>query len=215
MFYPATYLLAYMKALITLTVLLAIIVLASQFTTAINEPVMYVNKVAPIDSWGNINYFVNRGFKSNLNITVESTVEDPFLVTVSLIDNCNTPASFNQETHYIKKGINNLIIGINVTPYAFVGLANLHILILDSENNLPIGSANIQMYIKVLGDFDNNHIVNSQDIAILSNAYTSYWENNAVSLQYQSCDITCDQKIDSKDLSAFSRAYNSYWSTFS
>ncbi len=66
----------------------------------------------------------------------------------------------------------------------------------------------MQTYIKMLGDFDGNKLVNSQDIAILITAFNYYWTNNAISPQYQSCDINGDQKVSSSDLSAFLIAYN-------
>jgi hypothetical protein len=108
---------------------------------------------------------------------------------------------FTSSTNYI-------LIDLNVTSHAFVGIADLHIVISNADNHSPISSSDMQTYIKMLGDFDGNKLVNSQDIAILITAFNYYWTNNAISPQYQSCDINGDQKVSSSDLSAFLIAYN-------
>lgn len=149
---------------------------------------------------------------TNLNLIVESPFDRSFLIKTTLTDTCNTPAGYVEQTVNLKAGKNNITINFNVTPYAFVGTATFYIILIDIENNTPVESANIQTYIKVLGDFDGNGQVNSLDIGILSKAYQNYWENNAVSVQYQPCDINGDKMINSNDISIFTKGYISYWS---
>jgi hypothetical protein len=200
-----------MKRLIIIAVILTIISLSCPLTLATSEHLVSITQLITIDSWGNTNNFINRGFKASLNITIESSIDGPFLIKATLSDNCNVPASYSREKIVLHKGMNNLIINMNVTPYAFTGIANLQVILCDVENNLPVVSMNHQTYIKVLGDFDENNAVNSEDISKIACAFTSYWKHNTVLSEYQICDITRDHVIDSNDLSSFVNACITYW----
>jgi hypothetical protein len=202
-----------MKPLIVTAIFLATVVFLSPFVSAENQPTIQVKSIVLYDNWGTQNSFLNRGYKTNLFISLSSIENGSLIIITSLVDVCNTPSGYSKKTFDIVPGENNLSITLDVTPYAFVGLANLHIVILNTNNQMPISSVNVNAYIKILGDFDNNNSVNSQDIAILSKAYSVYWENNAIPNKYQSCDITGDKKLTSNDLAAFSNAYINFWST--
>ena len=142
-------------------------------------------------------------------LVVESQVNGTFMVSASLFDACNTPAGYVEGNVPLMNGTNTFTIDVNVSGYAYVGIGSLHIVVSRLEH-IPLTSFDLQVYIDVLGDFNGDNIINSQDIAHFSEGYMSFWCNNTIAPCYENCDIIKNQRIDSQDIAAFAMAYICY-----
>jgi hypothetical protein len=173
--------------------------------------IIQINSVTPVNSWGNVDYYLDRGFLMTAVVNFFSQYNATYLVSATLFDNCNTPVGFGQKRFDLLAGNNVVFLDFLISGYAYVGLGNLHITVSQLDST-PISSFDLTIYIDILGDFNKDNSINSLDIAYIMTGYNQYWASSAVPSNYQSCDITGDNRINNNDLTAFAVAYITYWS---
>jgi hypothetical protein len=175
------------------------------------QPVQIVKSI-PIDNYGKTNFFLNRGFKTDVMVELDVQYSGSYLIVASLYDANNVPVSTSTKNVDLSNGKNKVTLNLNITNYAFIGLANLHVAILYSDHT-SITSQDVTVAIQILGDFDKNSEVSASDIAFFILGYCKYWDNQVIAPEYQKCDITEDNAINTNDITAFVIAYQAYWNT--
>lgn len=95
--------------------------------------------VKTFDSWGNQDFFLNRGRNMTAVAYLNSQFNQTLQVYVSVEDETQVPSGFASQEFNVTEGQNILNITLLVQSYGKVGLANVTILATDT-NNLPICS---------------------------------------------------------------------------
>jgi hypothetical protein len=195
----------------TLSISLFLVLLSfTQIYFIAAQPTLQITKVTPIDINGNTNFYLNRGFASGAIVELDAQNSGKYILTASLTDCSNVPAGFTTKNMDLSPGLNRVTIYFDVTKYAYIGIGNLHVSVLNPDNS-PVTSMDLTVAIQILGDFDRNGVVSANDVAFLITAYYSYCATNSIAPQYRTCDINDDNKIDSIDVATFVHAYTLSW----
>ena len=167
-----------------------------------SQSTVQIVKVTPIDAYGNTNYYLNRGFQAGATVELNSPSNGNYSITVSLSDSNNVPVGITTENISISTGANNVTLYFKVANYAYIGLGNLHVSILNSDNS-PVISCDLTVAIQILGDFNKDGRITSSDVTFFIAAYQDYCATQSISPEYRVCDINGDGKLDSLDIAAF------------
>jgi len=91
------------------------------------------------DSWGNPDFFLNRGRNMTVQVLVNSDSVQDLLFHLSLQDEVQTPSGFLSSTCHLIVGRNVLNFTFLIQSYAKVGIGNLSVFATDA-NGVPVGS---------------------------------------------------------------------------
>jgi hypothetical protein len=182
---------------------------ALQFNEVKAASTTQIVNVTSVDQWGNINGAIYRGLQTSVVLILNAPVNGTYQINLSLFDACNVPVAFTSGSFSLN-GNSTLTLNLKVAAYAYVGVGKLSIAV-SSLDHSSTASLNKAVYIGVLGDLTGDHVVDFQDLAFFSTAYSFYSQNHTIPPNYKCCDITGDGKIDFMDLSAFATGYAIYW----
>jgi len=161
--------------------------------------------VTTLNPWGNETGLVYRGHPATLNLSLTSLSEADVQIRVTLID-VNSVAVAIANTNTIVTAQETMAIDLLVTSYAFVGPAQYSIVITDQASKL-LTALTIPTYIELMGDFDSDGKVTSQDLLIFLDAFDYFDQYQEIPNQYKMCDLNNDKKIDFTDLVFFVVSY--------
>jgi hypothetical protein len=195
-----------MKTAIT-CLFLALLCAGQLCSVAAQSTAAQITKITTIDNFNHISVYTNRGFQAGAIIETNALNSGNYSICLTLYDSCNVPVAYSTNKIWLSDGVNHVTLNFSIAKYAYVGIGTLHITLFDSAGN-SVDWEDVTVYIKILGDFDGNGIVSSDDVSFLISAYCSYITLGYITPIYKPCDINEDKKVDAADVGIFIFSYN-------
>jgi len=189
----------------TAVFLLMLVALTGWQCQLTQAPSVTIEHTTTLNQWGNESTFIYRGHLTTVNIIFNSAYDDNVKIHVTLLDINNVPVAVTSTTANISDE-KPISIDLFVASYAYIGIAQYRIVITD-QNSLPLATLSIPTYIALMGDFDSDNKITSNDVLIFMDAFNDFSRSQEIQHQYQICDINGDKKIDFTDLTLFATSY--------
>jgi hypothetical protein len=168
-------------------------------------PAITLEYATVLNPWGNEATFIYRGHPATVNITLNSASETNVHIHVTLFDVNNVPVAVTS-TDTVISDEESIAIDLWVASYAYIGIAQFRVVITDQDSR-SLATLSIPTYIILMGDFDLDNKITSNDVLIFLDAFDDFSNNQKISSQYQMCDIDGDKKIGFTDFTLFATSY--------